>query len=122
MAYFESQIYEMPSMRCINYNKPLSHLFDDYKTLIAITSKTDAFELLKLDRPCCRSEINFCFRETIPKLNERAQSTLNSITFIEPIVKIEEPNAPCSYQINTNVKIADNLYISYASDCVYLAQ
>jgi DNA-directed RNA polymerase subunit N (RpoN/RPB10) len=122
-----NHVYELPSIRCKNCNKPIAHLFNDFYTLVKNNyTKEQAFSLLDLQY-CCRKEF-FTFNNTTYSYNESKMMDREMTkektqhTFPKVIYYNNSQCTPCSIKINPQQKkINDTLYVSYTSESTYYA-
>lgn len=129
--------YELPNIRCTNCNKPIAHLFKQYKSLLNMKlPPIEVYEILGLSRVCCRVEIAYSKIITITKPNEYKILGIEGPEVIEPklkpiivqkvIKKIVNGNKPCmpiSISVGSKTtKLNDELWVSYVNESIYLAQ
>lgn len=143
--------YELPMIRCFGCNKPIAHLHAEYQELLKIMNvdnvnlNKEIFDILNVKNPCCREKLSLpeviiinkpddAFIADI-KPSSNNTSTTNTTSKLTQIktakteiqvknVKNEEKSCiPVSFNVShKRKKISDNLYISYATDVVYLTQ
>ena len=133
--------YQLPNIRCTNCNKPIAHLYDTYKEYLDLKLKPiEIYEILKLKRVCCRTEIAFAHVITITKpdeykilgIEEKETCVFKDKAKLKPLViqkankKIECPyksGMPISIMIGTKTKaLNDELWVNYVKESIYMAQ
>jgi DNA-directed RNA polymerase subunit N (RpoN/RPB10) len=136
--------YELPPIRCFNCNKPIAHLYEQYKNLINIMNidnsnlNKEIFDILNIKNPCCREKLYLPEIIIIDKPDENLISgditisnkpepkpklTQLKQTISEPktIINNEQRFIPISYNIShKKKKINENLYISYATNMTFI--
>jgi DNA-directed RNA polymerase subunit N (RpoN/RPB10) len=139
--------YELPPIRCFNCNKPIAHLYEQYKNLINIMNidnsnlNKEIFDILNIKNPCCREKLYLPEIIIIDKPDENMISGIISSNTNKPEQKpkltqlkqiIAEPKIiknneqrfiPISYNVShKKKKINESMYISYATNMTFLTQ
>jgi DNA-directed RNA polymerase subunit N (RpoN/RPB10) len=133
--------YELPMIRCFNCNKPIAHLFEEYKNLLAIMDdKKKIYEILNIKNPCCREKITFpeiiiinkpdenvilgIKHKIIPKESKLTEiAKIKTVENFKTITNEEKISIPIRCTVGyKRKKINDYLYISYVCESTYIAQ
>lgn len=132
--------YELPNIRCVNCNKPIAHLYEEYKNLLNMNMPAiEVYETLGLEKVCCRTEIGFAKNVNITKPDEYKILGIDGPEMIEkpklkPLPKLEKPGKkievtiikpcmPLSITVGSKTrKLNDELWVSYVNESIYLAQ
>lgn len=139
--------YQLPNVRCVTCNKPIAHLYEEYKNLLDMKYPAiDIYNMLDLKNVCCRTEIGFAKHIIITKPNEykilgidepNTTVLIPSVTplkkgLIKPIsvgksitiqTKIKKSCIPVSITVGSKTtKLNDELCLSYMDESIYMAQ
>ncbi len=131
--------YQLPNIRCVTCNKPIAHLYEEYKNLLNMKFPAiEIYTMLDLKNPCCRSEIGFAKHIVITKPNEykilgidepepaisvKITPILNNVVKGVIITKIQKSCIPVSITVGSKTtKLNDDLWLSYMDESIYMAQ
>jgi len=133
--------YELPMIRCFNCNKPLAHLYEDFKKLSEMRyNNLEIYELLNIKNPCCREKLSCAEIIIINKPDENTilgvkntvvMPKMTQITKIKPLIvdtPVKTINNQVMYGIPINYtvaqkrkKLSEDIYVSYIEEGTYLA-